>query len=82
MLDLKEEVADSVGDFDLDRDDDGGYPRWKFCGTGTPGLPADASAWTDPPVIMIETDGDGDDPNRQHVCRVSLILILETCGGG
>lgn len=34
-LGLKVEFADDVGYFDLNRDDDGSYPWWKLCGTGT-----------------------------------------------
>ena len=52
------EVANNVY---MNRDDDGSHPWWKLCGTGTPDLPADATALTGPPVV-IETDGDGDVP--------------------
>jgi len=33
---MKVGVADGVGYFDLNRDDDGSHPWWKFCGPGTP----------------------------------------------
>ena len=58
-LGLKVEFADDVGYFDLNRDDDGSYPWWKLCGTGTLVPPVDAFALTCPPVLRLT---DGNDP--------------------